>query len=601
MQIVPKPSLSIRWHAVLQGTFTALVFVAVAALEWLGRRSANDVGDALNAFVMLAVVGTVLLWHRRRPLGWVGWIAARAARPFRKLRGAKKNHGIDFRGRPAYPERLPPKLWLFGIVLASLGAGAAAVWHYFPEAGWRGAIAPVCYTLYLALFAIQWLGLLSLLLAGLFLPVLRLDRHFRDTLADQDRRVLMFFAFLAYLVAVSLAAAALPVAIPLGTLVLAIPALVAASHFAGHEEISLLWRHPRTRIVSAIPLARFFAVLGVLGLLAAIALVLLGRNGRLITQPLRTDVFSLTSSLAGLAAWVAPGLALLGLWRYAESRKHDPAKRTPPTVHLANPLSIDAGRIAEKLLSGSGWLVRSGLEPPDQNDVRIELVPPEQSLAREFYASWPLKVSLADLDDPIVRDRLVRRDRIRQRRRLYSGLRQLMKHAVRSRGQRGGGLWFAPHWWFIPAMGRESGSKNPERASLRRIGPTFHDALGTRARQQLHAALRAAQVDVIFIEDGVGTKSLLRVMRELLELYDIHDGRKIADDHTFVGIPKVRVVIHEFVPDAEEWERPRYREAKFDELSRGRVMHIFRDKGESEEVGTVPMDFDYVPSPSLVG
>jgi hypothetical protein len=47
--------------------------------------------------------------------------------------------------------------------------------------------------------------------------------------------------------------------------------------------------------------------------------------------------------------------------------------------------------------------------------------------------------------------------------------------------------------------------------------------------------------------------------------------------------------------------KPGFKQPKFDDLSRGRVMHLFRDKGQSEELSDSPIDVDALPAPVLTG
>ena len=104
---------------------------------------------------------------------------------------------------------------------------------------------------------------------------------------------------------------------------------------------------------------------------------------------------------------------------------------------------------------------------------------------------------------------------------------------------------------------------------------------------------------MIYIEDGVNLKQIVQVFRAIFEIYDVHAGRRRVDDHSFVGIQKVRVVVHDLAP-----EKPlvavKYRQPKFDDLSRGRVLHIFRDRGDYEEVSDIPFDYSSEPSPLLM-
>ncbi|MFO0825419.1 MAG: hypothetical protein U0792_20250 [Gemmataceae bacterium] len=111
--------------------------------------------------------------------------------------------------------------------------------------------------------------------------------------------------------------------------------------------------------------------------------------------------------------------------------------------------------------------------------------------------------------------------------------------------------------------------------------------------------LRATAVDMIFIEDGVTFKNLERVLRVVTELYDIHAGNRRAEEHDFRGVPKVKVMIHDYEP-GNPFESETYPEPKFDDLSRVRVLHIFRDRGGHEELVDPPFDFSWTPAPALM-
>jgi hypothetical protein len=109
--------------------------------------------------------------------------------------------------------------------------------------------------------------------------------------------------------------------------------------------------------------------------------------------------------------------------------------------------------------------------------------------------------------------------------------------------------------------------------------------------------LRATQVDMIFVEDGVGYRKVEKVLRVLLELYDVHAGQRRAEEMHFRGLPKVRVMIHEYEP-GNPFRSAAYPEPKFDDLSRVRVLHVFRDRGGEEERVEPPFDFSWTPAPA---
>lgn len=597
-------SLRIPVSSWAQAAFTVVVMLSLAAIEVIGRAATSDVQDSLYALFLLGLVGAVAIWHRRRPLPWVTWLARRGARLLKLLKSARYAHGIDFRGTPALPRRLPLGIWAAGFVLLAVAAGGAVLWEFFPG-GWRLAGTHSSYVLYLAAVSLTWVLLLAVLMGGLFLPMLVLDRRLADTFADNDRRLVVFFSSLAYLFVITAAAAFIPVVVPLGVCLAGVGVAVVWAARPHLSDIAILWRHGRTRAVYSIPVHRVVAAVTALGVLALMAVVVNARAGRLFGHVEVNDPMPLTASLAALVAWTLPGLLALLVVRVRDKQRVDPAHRSPPSVYLRNKLSPEAGARAKATFAGWGWEVRDALDRPATDDVHVQLVHPELSEATEFNPVWPLKIAPADLDNPLVKERLERRDEIHLRRRVFRGLTKLLKKGYEIRKSKGGGFWLAPHWWFIDGLGREEGGKSKrtedgEGEVLRRVGPGFDKAFGRRPRQYLHRVLRAVQIDVIYIEDGVPLKAVVKVLRQLFEVFDVHAGKRVVDDHTFRGIPKVRVMVHEFSP-VKPPTAVKYKQPKFDDLSRGRVLHLFKDRGDHEEVGDVPMDFDYVPSPVLVG
>jgi hypothetical protein len=102
---------------------------------------------------------------------------------------------------------------------------------------------------------------------------------------------------------------------------------------------------------------------------------------------------------------------------------------------------------------------------------------------------------------------------------------------------------------------------------------------------------------MIFVEDGVTFRNLERALRVLTELYDVHGGTRRAEEMHFRGVPKVRAMIHEYEP-GNPFRSDVYPEPKFDDLSRVRVLHIFRDRGAGEELTDQPFDFSSTPAPA---
>jgi hypothetical protein len=110
--------------------------------------------------------------------------------------------------------------------------------------------------------------------------------------------------------------------------------------------------------------------------------------------------------------------------------------------------------------------------------------------------------------------------------------------------------------------------------------------------------MRALEIDLIFVEDGVGFRRFVRVLRMMFEHYDIFGGRRRADELHFRGVPGTRVLIHEYQL-TEPFKSDVYPEPDYENLGRARILHVFRDRGEQEEPLETPLDFTFTPVPSL--
>ena len=108
--------------------------------------------------------------------------------------------------------------------------------------------------------------------------------------------------------------------------------------------------------------------------------------------------------------------------------------------------------------------------------------------------------------------------------------------------------------------------------------------------------LRGVQIDLLFIEDGVNFKRVRRVLRALFEVYDVHAGRRRAEEIDFQGLPGTKVLIHDYQFD-EPFHANGYPEPKYELLARARILHVFRDRGEQDEPIESPFDQGRRPAP----
>jgi hypothetical protein len=289
---------------------------------------------------------------------------------------------------------------------------------------------------------------------------------------------------------------------------------------------------------------------------------------------------------------------LLGMW-------NDPARPARPVIHITGDISRDHQRQLRRLFVRRGWEVRLLPQPIASGDVGIEMVPAERSEATEFDPRWPLRVSQADLEEGSVFERLLRRDELQHRRKIVKGLKKLLKQAMGHPYVGGTGFWLAPHLWFVPGMARdevpEEHDDHTEGAFLTQtIGTPYHRLFSRATRHHLYRMLRALQVDLIFIEDSVTPRKLTRVLRTMFEVYDRTRGERRVEDIHFRGLTGLRVMLHEFELD-EPFRSEVYPEPRFDDFSRARILHIFRDRGGQEDYVEPPFDFSHSPAPLLLG
>jgi hypothetical protein len=583
--------------------YTVCVVGVAVAVEAMGRQTSTDLHDALSAAILGLLALMIGLRHRRDPLPWVSRLVAGAARLGGWLRHLSFEIGIDLRGDPPVPRRLPP-------VLAGLFAGLAA-WlaltllatPVLPQ-GFREVALPVFYLGYLAVLLALWTMLAAGVLLAVFVPFALIHDAFvaGHTSAGRRPRRGEYVVLGLYFGGLGLVGYHLPAAVSLGVAGAALLVTFASVLLPNAAAVQFLWRPRGGGAARAIPWGAW--VLGEFGLiaLALFTLVLTASGG---WGPDRSEigrkVMPITSFLGGVLAALTPGLLALLAFQAVLGRLRDPARPARPVLHLAGVWGRD--RAALRLwLARRGWRARFDNTPARPGDVKAELVPPEQSEATEFEPRWPLKVSRDDLEGGRVLDRLARRDEIQHRRRTFAALEALFKRAGARKYRNGSGFWVAPQFWFVTGLSRDAPEEDADLTEgsilSGTIGPPYHRLLPRPTRHYLYRLLRAVQVDLIFVEDGIKFRRLRQVLRVLFDVYDRNAGQKRVEESHFHGLPKTRVLIHEFQLD-EPFQSTVYPEPKYEHLGRARILHVFRDRGEHEELVEPPYDWSQTPAPLL--
>jgi hypothetical protein len=389
-----------------------------------------------------------------------------------------------------------------------------------------------------------------------------------------------------------------PMAVHAGCLALALLALA----LPGGPDATLLWRRRgrpavlraaswRIHMLAGTAVAAFLLLDSVLFFRAV---EIRGGGGQGLTATL-----PVTANLASLFAWT--GAAALLAWSHLvlrtvlAARFLDPALPCPVAVHLAGPLSPEEARRARGWMEDAGFRVRTGRGPSARTEVPVRLV--EGPTGR---APGGVNVSRADPGSAEAVRRIARRDQIQARRLLVRGLERLFRRAAARTFERGHGFWVAPWHWFCVGLSRDEDERALDWEEgtffLETVGPAYHRVLPRTALHHAHGVMRDLEVDLVFVEDGVAFRSFRRVLRMCFEVHDMLGSRGRAEERHFTGIPGVRVVIHDYTMEEPfRARRPGYPEPDYETVGRARILHVFRDRQESEATEDAPREREGAP------
>ncbi|MBL8898777.1 MAG: hypothetical protein JNM84_14155 [Planctomycetes bacterium] len=581
-------------------SLAALVGLLVA-FEAVGRFAPNDWADGL-VLALLALGTTIAL----RPRGADLWALAEA-----RLRQAEQTFGfdigIDLRREPAL-ERGTPKLVSRAIWVGLAFLALQTVLLLTLRPNLRPLLQSFFYSAWLALLAALWAGIVL----GIGLSLLLLSQLLRDELLRARRRghvgILGGALVLATAVVALLASASwfLPTWIPGAAIVLTTAVLLARVRFGAVPQLDLLWRERRGGPVRSVPWGKVLALRNGMLALAALAIDLSARGGAAIglgAELAAVEDTPLTYLLGTIFAWLAA--AALAFQTRSDLRDLEP--ELDPS--LPRPLSIHAGgtvmaRERERLAAlcrRLGWALRFAPALPRAGDVAVQLVekmPPLRS------RRWPLALSPTALELPELQEIVRRRDIVQRRRALLRGLKRLWKALGRSASSSGQGVLLAPQYWFFVGMTRDGQDaivlSGEPGAHDQIVGPPYREVFTPEARAHAWDVGRALQIDLLYVENGVGFSALKSVLQTMFEHHDVHAGKLRAEEWHFVGLPQVRVAIHAHELGDVAPRRPG--EPAMEELGRARVLHVFRRRGGRDEdaVFEAPRRRRDAPSPTPV-
>ncbi len=576
--------------------------LALAIVEGLGRGIQTDAGDALIVAGLGVLAAATYAGHRRYDLFWTQALARVARGLAHRTRALEPTFGLDLRGSPPLPRAVP---WLHRL------AGPVALlltgwlwWHResFPH-GLHTAPAPL-YLLRLAGLVALWGALVAGSLLGLACGLGWVhDRALATGRGSTPVDARPWAVPLAVFLLGAGAALLLPVTVPV--VAISVTSLVAMILLLfSPAELELVWRDKRGGI-RATAWGRTALSWMVVGACLGVAPTILTRGEDLFTSSSGSGAtMPVTEVLGSAYAWCASLVlcaVLSGLVRLQRRRRSFVmAACAVPRVRIEGEALTTALRAA---LYRAGWRVSSGEDPAAPGEVIAHLDSDALPADPLFGPSWPRRVCPDWLASPEGLSALARRRTRTLRRKLLRGLRRAWKRAATREFQRGQGFWLAPHYWFVSGLTRDvpEGDHHPgEPVFDDRVGPAFEHVLPWAARVHFHRLMSDLEIDLVFVEDGLGWRKVAAFLRTLFELHDLFGGSQPAEDRHFQGLGGVRVILHEAGLDSP-FRSPTYPEPDYEEVGRARVALVFRDRGGDERRAPVPRGSDRLPQPVTPG
>ncbi len=606
MNLLARAILGLRKRTTAGLGVVVLIVCTLIALEILGRRSTSDLHDLLALAAMMPIFMLIVAYHKRTPVAGLAVLTELGHRALDAVKGLTFQMGLDFRGEPRVKRGLPPIIrWPLFVMFGAVTL-LAVLSPQMPH-GIRTVVMPVTYLGYLVLLVGLWvaLALAILLVAFVSLAIIHDTFVHRQHGARKRPRlglsaaVAIWFGMLAML----------GVWVPLRFAPILCLALGAAYMLGAltvrRFVVQILWRPYQSIKVRSMTWSRWVSCQFMLIGLSVLALILTSCGALIHGDELAYNVMPLTCLLGAFLSWLGPGLLALLCTMTVLSRRRDPSRHAVPVAHVTIHRDASSQSEVRRLFARRGWKTSFAPALVNPLDVRVEIAAESLPLDRPSD-QWPLIITRDDLDRDGLFVRLSRRDEIQKRRRFLSGLETLMKHAKR-RSDSGCGYWLSPQYWFVAGLMRdtkpgedEADSELGESPILSAcIGPPYHRIFPQSVRKHLFDVLRGTEIDLIFIEDGIGYKKIRRAIRVLFEVFDVHGGRRRAEDIDFRGLPGLRAMIHDFQFD-DPFKAKDYPEPKYDFLGRARILHIFRDRGGDEELIEPPFDYDRQPAPFAV-
>ncbi|MBX3448901.1 MAG: hypothetical protein KF777_05030 [Planctomycetaceae bacterium] len=508
----------------------------LGGIELLGRRTGSDLFEAcgwLLVGVACVITGAV---HAAQPQYPLVVARKRLSRRINRLLESLRNYGIDFRDSPAYPTRVPAGWSTLLTVCGAAVLVGAVVSPWMPGLA-RGWLADRVYLVWLAIWGVLMIGSLASIALYSFLIWGGVHDQFVERQKPAHPRPMEgeFATLTGIAIAVILSAYWLSPAIAMVALAGLVVVHTAAVLVSG-PGMTLSWRHRSTGVLYRL-------------------------DGRWMLW----------------IQWIAPWAATTALLLMTT-----PSDQHSTSAMAETPLLTAVGRL-------HAWVAVAG-------SVVITLL----SVRYTCLANWGNPARGPNHEPSFDMPPEIRRGEIIARRKIIKGLERLFKRAASSRGDTGTGYWIGLQHWYILGLSRDEEVAGvihrDETVFDRIIGLPFYRVIPQSARHHYWQMLQSLEIDLMFVEKGVPFRRLTRVFRTIFELYDVHGGRQRAEERFFTGLPGIRVVLHDYdTVESPSHQLTKYPEADYDDISRARILHIFKDRGADEVEDFVPDNWEGQP------
>ncbi|PQO39982.1 hypothetical protein [Blastopirellula marina] len=583
------------WNLREAATLAAFL-TTLGLIEWVGRTSQTELKDFACAIVLATAVRLVFSRYFCRRVRWASSLSRQVRRLWNRFTAAiRYDWGLDLRRSPPIAHGLP-RLFLLAPLLAAVGLAAAVSFTLATGVTLRETVPVVSYLVYLAPTAAIWGALVVLVFGAAFSPGFVLFDALLVYGKRPERESFRWSVAFASIVAGAILALTLLAPAWIATIIWGVTLLMslAANWLTPAWRPDCLWRKGSSD-VRAMPMYLFLTVTDLLiGLVPAIP-VAVALGGETIGFASHFESAPISVGLGRLAIWYGTfaylASTLLMESHYLLARLSDPSRPTPLALHFAGVERPRQRRELRQLARRNGWKVRFAPSEPDRLDVRLQMAD-STSPAGETNV---ICLHLDDLEAEETLARIRRRDQVQKRRVLVKGIELIFRRAAARKQRDGSGYWLAPHYWFFPGLTRDVVSSD-DANSLDVIPPLYRDVMPRAARHHFFEICQALGIDLIFVEDGVDFYAVRRVLRVMFERYDIDGGKRPLEEVHFSGLPKVRVLIHEFAIDQSP-RKTKYPEPSYQYLGRAKILHIYRDRGDDEEQSPTPETPELLLSP----